>query len=263
MRFFFGAFLSLLLIPQAAAAANHTAAELAAITERGKFLAEYDQAAWHATDAVRPQVPANEQNIRFFIARKVGEKWIVDFGKLNAEKTEFFTAYEASEAADLQHFTVAAFSAPRPDSGFLTSAAKALTQALTVFGPVQRPYNTAVLPQPDGTFYVYLYPAQTRADIFPLGGDERFLFSADGQSILERRRMHNAILELPPTQPEIGGKTLVGGFHTAVRDNIPEDTDVFHVLARRPLLPEYISAQGEMYVVKTDGSIEDRGPVKH
>ena len=241
-------------------AAAHTAAEFAAITERGRYLAQYDQAAWHATDAVLLKAPKNDPNVRVFVARQTGSQWVVDFGKLNDDNTLFLTAYEATEAGDLQHFTVASFAEPRPEPGFLTAAAIGIAHAILAFGPIRRPYNIAVLPLPDATFYVYLYPAQTQKNIYPLGGDERFLLSADGKTIKERRRMHESILEIAPVVPDHA--TEVAGFHTAILADIPEDTDVFHVLARRPLEPEYVAAKGELYMIMTDGTIQDKGPVK-
>jgi hypothetical protein len=38
-------------------------------------------------------------------------------------------------------------------------------------------------------------------------------------------------------------------------DDIPEDTDAFHVLAREPAIPELIVTNEYVYQVKVDGSI--------
>jgi hypothetical protein len=46
-----------------------TSAELAAITDRGRLLAEYDAAAWHATDAVLATHP-KEGTSKRYIAHK-------------------------------------------------------------------------------------------------------------------------------------------------------------------------------------------------
>jgi hypothetical protein len=46
------------------------------------------------------------------------------------------------------------------------------------------------------------------------------------------------------------------GFHTAVMDDIPEDTDVFHVLTRRPAVPEWLLTRKYVYLIRPDGSIE-------
>jgi hypothetical protein len=48
--------------------------ELAAITARGRLLYEYDQAAWHASDAVMVTHPAKE-NLGRYIARKTDAGW--------------------------------------------------------------------------------------------------------------------------------------------------------------------------------------------
>ena len=48
-----------------------------------------------------------------------------------------------------------------------------------------------------------------------------------------------------------------GSFHTHVLSNTPEDSDVFYVLSRKPLVPEYvgIAADKKIYVIETDGNI--------
>jgi hypothetical protein len=38
-------------------------------------------------------------------------------------------------------------------------------------------------------------------------------------------------------------------------DDIPEDSDVFHVLARSPKVPELVVTEKYVYQVKVDGSI--------
>lgn len=82
---------------------------------------------------------------------------------------------------------------------------------------------------------VYLYPAQTVAKIFPLGGDERFTISADGTKILDAHVMHHAVIA------------------------VPAESNVFDVLARTPPMPDYVSAQGELYRINADGSIDYMG----
>lgn len=46
------------------------------------------------------------------------------------------------------------------------------------------------------------------------------------------------------------------GYHTHVITDVPEDTDVFHVLMQSPPLPEYIGTKNGTYVVNTDGTIK-------
>ncbi len=61
-------------------------ADLAAITARGRGLAEYDVAAWHATDAVQDLKP-EPGSTRYYIAKKGELGWVVAFGRLNETTT--------------------------------------------------------------------------------------------------------------------------------------------------------------------------------
>lgn len=225
--------------------------ELAAITERGRLLYEYDQAAWHASDAVQMANPKNVEGQRY-IAKKENGKWTVVFGRLNEDRSRFGIAYDAEEQATLRQFSVRQAPGERLDEGFFLFAGRAIEVATKDFGPPNRPYNVAVLPAAAEQLYIYLYPAQTKAGVYPLGGDVRFLVSADGMKILEKHQMHKSINETTP-QP---GKKTAAGFHTHVSSDLPEDTDVFHVLTQDPPLPEFVGTPHFTYQVKTDGTIQ-------
>ncbi len=225
--------------------------ELRAVTERGRRLYEYDQAAWHASDTVQSANPRTTEGQRS-IARKLNDKWIVVFGKLHEDRSCFGITYEADEQASLRQFAVEKEPQERQDEGFFLHAARAIELAMHDFGETGRPYDVAVLPAPEEQLYVYLYPAQTRARVYPLGGDVRYLVTADGMKILEKRQMHQTILE--KAQPSQGhGKA---GYHTHALGDVPEDTDVFHVLTEDPPMPEFIATPHFLYQVKTDGTIQ-------
>jgi hypothetical protein len=53
--------------------------ELGAITDRGRDLAGYDAAAWHASDAMQALHPKEGTVVRY-IGRKFGNNWVVAFG---------------------------------------------------------------------------------------------------------------------------------------------------------------------------------------
>jgi hypothetical protein len=53
-----------------------TPKELAAITDRGRDLAGYDAAAWHASDAIQTKQPKEGSVVRY-VARKIDKKWVV------------------------------------------------------------------------------------------------------------------------------------------------------------------------------------------
>lgn len=228
-----------------------TQKELAAITERGKLLYEYDQAAWHASDAVQMANPKNVEGQRY-IAKKENGKWTVVFGKLNEGGSRFDITYEANEQATLRQFAVRQEPAERQDEGFFLYAARAIELAMRDFGATSRPYNVAVLPAPGEQLYVYMYPAQTKARVYPLGGDARYLVSDDGMKLLEKRQMHKTIIETAPKS----GKKNVAGFHTHILSDLPEDTDVFHVLTQDPPLAEIVATPHFTYQVKADGTIQ-------
>jgi len=224
-------------------------AELAEITERGRQLAEYDTAAWHASDAVVALSPP-EGSVARYIAMKTEAGWVVAFGRLNEKRDKFLIAYEATQATTPVEFKVKKHDPPKEDAGFYLSAAKAIDTALADFRGESRPYNVAALPAKSGQVYVYVVPAQTKQNVYPLGGDARYLISQDGSKIVEKHQLHRSIIDF-----ESAANTSAG-FHTAVVDNVPEDTDVFFVLSRRPLTPEFIMTEKFLYRVETDGTIK-------
>ena len=226
--------------------------ELAQITERGRALAEYDNASWRATDAVMALKP-EIGTIKRYIARKTDAGWIVAFGRFSEAKDTFLIAYEAAQGNNSQQFTVKTYEPPQTDKGFFYIGAKAVELSLQNFHAERRPYNTYVLPLHSGQFYVYVLPAQTVADVYPLGGDSRYLVSADGTDIVEIRPLHKSILEVKHSVPS--GSKPVGGYHTHVLTDTPEDTDVFHVLRQKQPLPEAVGTKNGVYVVQIDGTI--------
>ena len=227
-------------------------AELAEITGRGHQLAEYDVAAWHATDAVLAMKPA-EGSVARYIAKKTENGWAVAFGRFNEKRDKFLIVYEANQGAGSKEFTVKKYDPPKEDTGFYFSAAKAIETALADFRGENRPYNVAVLPAKSDQIYVYVVPAQTRQNVYPLGGDVRYLISQDGSKIVEKRQLHKSIIEF-----EASGN-MAAGFHVAVLDDVPEDTDVFHVLSRKPSVPHLVATRKYVYQIEVDGTIKYLG----
>jgi len=231
-----------------------SAEELASITARGIMLAEYDQAVWHATDAVQATKPPDGL-VNRYIARKTADGWVVDFGRLNADNDKFLVAYEAVVADVPTGFKVNRFDPERQDVNFDLVAAKAIELALRDFGGANRPYNVAVLPADAGNLFVYLYPAQVKDGVYPYGGDVRYLIAPDGRSVITKRQLHKSVLEsIPANTPS--HTTVASGYHTHILSDVPEDTDVFLVLSRRPKIPEYVGAGGRIFEIAIDGKIK-------
>jgi len=216
------------------------------------MLAEYDLAARCATDVVLAAHPAKGSLTDYF-AKKTDAGWVVAFGRFNDTRDKFLVVYQATQGVTPEEFKVAQNIPPQEDAGFFYLAAKAIETSRRDFQGQNRPYNAAVLPAESNQMYVYIYPAQTIKDIYPLGGDVRYLISADGSTIVEKRQMHKTILEVrPPGNPN---QKPVGGFHTHILSDVPEDTDVFHVLTRKPSGPEFVGAGKQVYKIEVDGTI--------
>jgi hypothetical protein len=243
----------LLVAAEARASSKPSDAELAAITERGALLAEYDTAAWQATDAVTATHSITGQPGRY-IARKTDAGWVVDFGRLNETWDKFLVGYEAVQAASPAHFEVRGFDPMREDTGWNLAAAKGIETAMRDFGRTSRPYNVAVLPVEREGMYVYLYPAQVKAGVYPLGADVRYRVSADGTKIIEKHQMHKTIIESESVSASVP-VTAAGGYHTHVLSDLPEDTDVLLVLTRKPRVPEIIVAGAHMFTIDVNGKI--------
>jgi hypothetical protein len=237
------------------ASSKPSEAELAAITARGLLLAEYDAAAWQATDAVQAAHPV-EGRVGRYIGQKTDAGWVVDFGRLSQAQDRFLVAYEAVQVS--AKFEVKSFDPAREDTGWDLAAAKGIETAIRDFGATSRPYNIAVLPE-EHSMFVYLYPAQVKAGLYPLGADVRYRVSLDGMKIVEKRQMHKSVIESVTARSDI---TVKVGYHSHVLSEVPEDTDVFLVLTRRPQVPEIVVAGAYMFTIDVNGeiSVTDRPP---
>jgi hypothetical protein len=238
-----------------------TSDQLAVITRRGKLLAEYDQAAWHSSDAFQKLNP-NAEGVARYIARKTEKGWVVAFGRLDEKKNRFLVAYEANQGKKSDEFQVKSFDPPAEDAKFNRSAARAIDTAqkdfVEKFKGEQRPYNVAVLPAEKSEHWVYFVPAPTKVDVWPLGGDVRYLMSDDGSRIIEKRQLHTAIIENPAPKPD-PELQVAAGIHNHVLDDTPGETDVFHVLARKPAIPELIVTEKFFFEIAVDGKIKYGG----
>lgn len=230
---------------------------LATITARGRALARYDYAAWHASDAVQAlplKLTARDSSLTWgYIVHLDGNAADVDFGGLTASRDTFLVRATAHDSVLGKPFTAREFMPGRPDTGYDAAAARALLTARTDFGGRDRPYNEAVLPTDHHTWWVYRYPASTTTGVWPFGADARYEISSDGRTILAKRQLHRTIIE---TDPGRQAQKPVASYHIAVLDDVPEDTDVLLVLQRRPPLIEYVATPaGLVYRINLDGSI--------
>jgi hypothetical protein len=220
--------------------------DFAGITARGRALYAYDQAAWRGTDAIFALKP-DTKGLAHYICTETPSGWVVVFPMWNAAHDQLVVMYEAREKDG--KFVARKLDEPAPADSEQVAKERALELAIAEFPKPNRPYNTAILPRPDGNFFVYLYPGQTRKNVWPIGGDLRYVISADGKTVVERRRLHNAILDMETRTSQ------KGGYHTHAITDVPEDTDVLYVLNRRPSMPEFVGTAKQIFEIDKDGNI--------
>jgi len=233
------------------------ATELAAITERGRALAAYDAAAWYASDAVQALNPL-EERIGMFLGHKTDAGWVMGFGQLNKAQDKFLLWYEAVPTANVKKPDVKVHEPALEDTGDWLHAARAFERFKPELSSHGRPYNLAVLPAPEGRWFVYSYPAQTDLKVFPYGADVRYTVSPDGTAVEDTHRMHASLLE--NGQPANGAKTEMT-YRTAFLDDAPEDTDVADVIMMGHI-PMVIAARTFVYRIEADGTAKYVAPTK-
>jgi hypothetical protein len=246
------------LLAQASRALPPHPSELEQISARGRALAAYERAAWHAY----AQLLATKPDPRFtqrYVAYRADSGWAVAFGRLAASRDTFFVSHIAIPALVAgkrveTSFFIQRLATPGIDTGYLARAARAMDTATALYWPTTRPYDAAALPVADGSWWVYILPAPNREGAWPLGDDMRFRVAADGRSVLETRRMHLGTLEFDRSKRPAESR-MVAGMHRTIVSDLPEDTDVFHVLTRSPRVFEYVFTPRFLYQINEDGSI--------
>lgn len=191
------------------------------------------------------------------------------FGRLGGEKQCYFIDFLVEgewqdKAANSPRVGQAVFlSPPREDQGSFLAMARALSLVKEEKAKLlpYRNHHYAVLPdrQPD-TYFVYFYPGPKVQDTYLLGGDLRV--RVEGNQVKEWRLMHRSILSYPNTA---GGKKQMKpliGVHSAVMDERPEDSDVMHVLLRKPSTAEMVLTKTYLYEIEKSGKIKYRGTIK-
>ena len=142
------------LLSQAPEPPSDTA--LAGITARGRLLAAYDVAAWHATDGILALKPT-ESDLNVSVALRAPDaRWTVLVGRVPATKDTFFIRYRATQGEADTAFIVQRYSEGQVLGGLELELAAAVLTAKEDFGDFQRPYNTYALPATPSGVWVYL-----------------------------------------------------------------------------------------------------------
>ena len=234
-----------------------SAAMLGQISKRGKDLYLYDQACAKATDALLSEVK-EAATFKLFVAYPEHDIWHVAFGSISEDGESFLIAYEVTVKPNTA-VEVKSYDIFKLDKGEYFKRAQALVACRTKMKITGPQMNYAAIPNESdsskNSYWVYQFPGTTEPGVYLLGGDVRYLVSNSDKKILETRQMHRSVLPWPKRGELPSAAHLQGGCHSAILEDEPEDTDVFHVLLRQPKLPEYIATANWIFCVETDGSI--------
>jgi hypothetical protein len=235
--------------------------ELDEISARGRALAGYQRAAWTASAQLFATNP-DPWKVQRYVAYHADSGWVVAFGRLNAERDTFYVSHIAIPAAVNGRrvdslFEIETFPDVGPDTDFLVRAARAMDLAVINHGVTARAYTAAAIPGERGEWFVYLTPSADAANVWPLGDDVRYRISSDGLRVLETRRMHAGMVEASRSTSADGTRLLTSKSGKSLHD-LPEDSDVFHVLMGRPLVPEIVVTPRHHFVIGVDGGIRVR-----
>ena len=235
-----------------------TQQQLDEISARGRALAGYQRAAWTASMQLLATNPDPWQ-VQRYVAYHADSGWVVAFGRLNTERDTFYVSHIAIPATVNGQrvdstFELQTFAEPGPDTDFLVRGARAMDLATMTLGVTARAYTAAAIPNAQGEWLVYLTPSADAANVWPLGDDVRYRVSADGRRILETHRMHVGMMEANRGAASGDARLVAKGSGKALRD-LPEDSDVFHVLMNRPAAAEVVVTPRHRYRVDVDGLI--------
>jgi len=239
------------------------AAELNAISRRGQLLAKMQLLKDNATKLLltkRLNYPnsATTSSAELSVLVQLppyGETKVV-YGRLGQNRQTYFIDFAVTGAPG--RMAIKTYNPPLEVQGYFLRSARALTTARTASGDKSLSYLVLPLDDKQSRFYVYFYPRATEQN-YLLGGDIRYKVVLDGESseLVETKKLHNAILTY---QVKKNART---GYHSAVLDEKPEDTDVLHVLTRQPCLPELVSTGHYVYRIDTDGHIKFIDSISH
>lgn len=177
-----------------------------------------DQLAWKASDALT-EAKHDLKGLRGWIVIDERPVFRVRFIRGAASGVE--------AAYDVVYDGKAKFGVSQPVDRRLSAAEQAQFNARTTARNdvpsycVGEPYNTVVLPNPDGAgWLVWLLQPMTVANTYPITGHWRYLISADGESIVRRDRLGNSCLSMET-------KDKVAIMVTNIVSQAPLETHVF------------------------------------
>ncbi|MEM6857395.1 MAG: hypothetical protein AAF559_05950 [Pseudomonadota bacterium] len=206
--------------------------------DRGLAIYQYDQAAWHGTNALREDIKdLGSSGIRGWVINEVEAGFEVVFF------SQSDMGYEAvwSGVYNGRDTNIGSRKRYKPGERALTAleAAKAEASKLPRREEFQRcsgkPFNSVVMPtgKADDSLYVYYLVPQSTYESIPMGGHYRFEVR-DG-AIVASRKFTNSCLELPIGAAD--GKDAPAGLTISHSlDPVPTEIHVFSTFAANLLI---------------------------
>jgi hypothetical protein len=210
---------------------------IAETIRRGKMLYDFDQAAWHSTDALaakagdmaklklagRVVVPVEAGLQAIYYGRNDAGRYAIFTGIWNGTKI-VDSIYSKGETGPALSAEANAYA----DIIEMLMAGKLETKDLWYCNKA-RP-NFALLPgEESGTFYLYFMTAQQKNNIYPLGGHHR-LTIRDGK-VVAQRKFTNSCIDLGGG--EAAGQSPSMFYLTHMLDDNPTEIHVFTAIASR------------------------------
>jgi hypothetical protein len=210
-----------------------TSEELAAVElalERGQTLYEYDQAAWHTTDAMREDMEdLASSGIVGWVVTPAADGWLVTYWR--REGDSFAGVYSAvwSKQRVRQRKRLEGAAAVLSAKQLNLIAARNSVDDSGLERCADVPFNTVVIPERGGDpILVYLLTPQTSTTSIPAGGHYRFTVR-DGE-VVEQRSFTKSCLELEFLSPDGDGRAVVLGV-SHLLDPVPTEIHVFSMFA--------------------------------
>ncbi len=258
MKYLIAALALGIAVPKVAAAQSAAStpeahdADIALATSRGKMIYDYDQAAWHSTDALLEDVKdARALGIQGWVVTKVAAGLDVTyFGRNDQGPYGIYSAvWTGTATIDRKRIAPGAAAVLQPEQLRLIAAREAASP-VGLLTCSNKPFNTVVLPaeKPGNPDLVYYLTPQISANSIPFGGHHRIAILNGKET--GRRSFTRGCMELPlPTGKK--RKKLAALMVTHLLDPIPTEAHVFNVFASQ--VPLYVGTQsnGQLWSVES------------
>lgn len=247
-------------------------ADIAFAERRGRDMYLYDQAAWHATDALVEEVDtaAIENPRGYIVVPRDGDAMLdtlflqeVDGQLVSFARYTMDGSTVVSGEADI--------AAPVPLSPLAQRMAAVRGPAIGAMADAQyglcseTPPNTLTLPpEADGSIAFYLLTSTVAEDTYPLGGHYRALVAPDG-TVATTKRFMNSCFDLPLRAPNAPEGSVGRPGIQFIHGDVPSEIHVFAsfyfpdglyvITSSNDML--WLVEQGRITLAKRDFSVRD------